>query len=159
MLQCSGLNIYYFFKKEILMSIQSYDDNNIFAKILRGEIPNHTVYEDEKTLAFMDVMPMATGHVLVIPKCKAVELPQMPSEYIQAVFSTAQKVMQAQRKVLNREGIIQLQLNHEQAGQSVFHYHVHLIPAHIHELGKHEDTMADHAQLAQMAEQLAQAID
>ncbi len=141
------------------MTIQAYDDNNILAKILRGEIPNHTVYEDDKTLAFMDIMPMATGHVLVIPKCKAVELTQMPADYIQAVFATAQKVMQAQRKVLNREGIVQLQLNHEQAGQSIFHYHVHLIPTHVHELGKHESAMADHAELAELAEQLAKAID
>ncbi len=137
------------------MTIQTYDDNNVFAKILRGEIPNHTVYEDDKTLAFMDVMPMAKGHVLIIPKCKAVELSQMPSDYIQAVFATAQKVMNAQRKVLQREGILQLQLNHEQAGQSVFHYHVHLIPAHVHELGNHEEITAEHTELAEIAKRLA----
>ncbi len=141
------------------MTIQAYDDNNIFAKILRGEIPNHTVYEDDKTLAFMDIMPMAKGHVLIIPKCQAVELSQMPSDYIQAVFATAQKVMQAQRKVMQREGILQLQLNHEQAGQSVFHYHVHLIPAHIHELGKHEEVTAEHTELAKLAKKLAEAIE
>ncbi len=144
--------------KETNMTIQTYDDNNIFAKILRGEIPNHTVYEDEKTLAFMDIMPMAKGHVLIIPKCQAVELSQMPIDYIQAVFTTAQKVINAQRKVLQRDGILQLQLNHQQAGQSVFHYHVHLIPAHIHELGNHEEITADHAELAEMAEKLAEAI-
>ncbi len=141
------------------MTIQSYDENNIFAKILRGEIPNHTVYEDEKTLAFMDIMPMAKGHVLIIPKYKAVELSQMPKDYIQAVFTTAQKVMQAQRKVMQREGILQLQLNHEQAGQSVFHYHVHLIPAHVHELGQHEAITADHAEMAELAKKLAEAIN
>ncbi len=137
----------------------NYDTNNIFAKVLRGEIPNHTVYEDDKTLAFMDIMPMAKGHVLVIPKCEAVELTDMPADHIQAVFATAQKVMTAQRKVLNREGIVQLQLNHEQAGQSVFHYHVHLIPTNVHELGNHESAMADHAELAELAKQFAEAID
>lgn len=136
-----------------------YDNQNIFAKILRGEIPSHKVYEDEKTLAFMDIMPMATGHVLVIPKCEAVELSDMPAEYIQAVFTTAQKVMKAQRQVLNREGIVQMQLNNAQAGQSVFHYHVHLIPSHVFQLGKHEGEQADHAELARLAEQFRQAIE
>ncbi len=135
----------------------SYDDNNIFAKILRGEIPNHTVFEDDKTLAFMDVMPQATGHVLVIPKCKAVELSDMPSEYITAVFDTAQKVLKAQRTVFGKD-IIQMQLNGKGAGQSVFHYHVHLIPSHIHALGEHESTMADEAQLAQLAQQIRAVI-
>lgn len=137
----------------------AYDNQNIFAKILRGEIPSHKVYEDEKTLAFMDIMPMATGHVLVIPKCEAVELSDMPVEYIQAVFTTAQKVMKAQRQVLNREGIVQMQLNNAQAGQSVFHYHVHLIPSHVFQLGKHEGEQADHAELARLAEQFRQAIE
>lgn len=137
----------------------NYDNQNIFAKILRGEIPSHKVYEDEKTLAFMDIMPMATGHVLVIPKCESVELSDMPAEYIQAVFTTAQKVMKAQRQVLNREGIVQMQLNNAQAGQSVFHYHVHLIPSHVFELGRHESNQADHAELAQLAEKFRQAIE
>lgn len=131
----------------------NYDNQNIFAKILRGEIPNHTIYEDDKTLAFMDIMPMAKGHALVIPKYEAVELSQLPSEYIQAVFETAKKVMAAQRKVLKRDGIVQLQLNHPQAGRSVPHYHVHLIPTNIHELGKHEERTADQAELAELAKQ------
>lgn len=136
----------------------AYDEQNIFAKILRGEIPNHTVYEDDKTLAFMDVMPMARGHVLVIPKCQAVELSDMPTDYLQAVFATAQKVMTAQRSVLKRQGIVQLQLNATQAGQSVFHYHVHLVPTNIHEIGKHEERKADQSELAELAQQLKSAI-
>lgn len=136
----------------------NYDNNNIFAKMLRGEIPTHTVYEDDKTLAFMDIMPQAHGHVLVIPKCEAVELSQMSADYIAAVFTTAQKVMAAQRQVLNREGIVQLQLNGKQAGQSVFHYHVHLIPTSIHELGKHMGGTADHTELAELAAQIKSAI-
>lgn len=135
-----------------------YDKNNIFAKILRGEIPNHSVYEDDKTLAFMDIMPQATGHVLVIPKCEAVELSQMPADYIQAVFATAQKVMAAQRQVLQREGIVQMQLNTAEAGQTVFHYHVHLIPGSIHKLGQHAELAVNHDELAELAKQFADAI-
>lgn len=137
----------------------SYDTNNIFAKILRGEIPCHKVYEDDNTLAFMDVMPQATGHVLVIPKCEAVELSDLPCEYACAVFKTAQKVITAQRKALGVDGIVQMQLNHAKAGQSVFHYHMHLIPAHIHELGKHESVMADQDELAELASKIRAVID
>lgn len=136
----------------------TYDNQNIFAKILRNEIPYHKVYEDDKTLAFMDIMPMATGHILVIPKCEAVELSQMPEEYLLAVFNTAKKVMQAQRNVLNTKGVVQMQLNDEQAGQSVFHYHVHLIPTHIRNLGQHEHQFADQNELSALAKQISDAI-
>lgn len=136
----------------------SYDNTNIFAKILRGEIPCHKVYEDDKTLAFMDVMPQATGHALVIPKCEAVELSDLPCEYACAVFKTAQKVMQAQREVLGVKGIVQMQLNHADAGQSVFHYHMHLIPTHVHALGKHEGGFADQNELAELASKMRAVI-
>ena len=142
--------------KENTMS--TYDSNNIFAKILCGEIPNHTVYEDEKVLAFLDVMPQARGHVLIVPKTQAVELSDLPLEYSQAVFAAAKKIIAAQRKVLQRHGIVQMQLNGGEAGQSVFHYHMHLIPGHLHELGEHEDKMADHAELAELAAKLREAI-
>lgn len=134
--------------------MQQYDRNNIFAKIIRGEIPCHKVYEDDHTLAFMDVMPQARGHVLVIPKYEAIELADMSAEYITAVFTTAQKIINVQRKVLQRQGIVQLQLSGEEAGQSVFHYHIHLIPASIHQLGKHESVAADQAELAALAADL-----
>ena len=136
-----------------------YDNQNIFAKILRGEIPSHKVYEDDKTLAFMDIMPQAKGHVLVIPKQKAVDLADLEPEYAAAVLMTSKKVIQAQRQVFEREGIIQMQLNGAQAGQTVFHYHVHLIPSSIHELGRHAVTQADQGELAERAKQLAEAID
>ena len=136
-----------------------YDDDNIFAKILRGDIPNHTVYEDDKTLAFMDVMPQAYGHVLIIPKCQATELTDLPADDALAVIKRAKKVMKAQRQVLKCTGIVQMQLNGEQAGQSVFHYHTHLIPTHVHKLGKHAGEQADADSLAQLARQLADAIE
>ena len=137
----------------------NYDDNNIFAKMLNGDIPYHKVYEDDKTLAFMDIMPQAEGHVLVIPKQKAVDLADLEPEYASAVLMTSKKVMQAQRQVFAREGIIQMQLNGAQAGQTVFHYHIHLIPSSIHELGRHAAVMADQEQLANLAKQLAAVID
>lgn len=137
----------------------TYDSTNIFAKILRGEIPCHKVYEDDKTLAFMDVMPQATGHVLVIPKCEAVELTDLPCEYACAVFKTAQKVVQAQRVALGVNGVVQMQLNHADAGQSVFHYHMHLIPTHVHELGKHEGGFADQNELAELASKIRTVIE
>lgn len=135
-----------------------YDDNNIFAKMLTGDIPCHKVYEDDKTLAFMDIMPQADGHVLVIPKQKAVDLGDLEPEYAAAVLMTAQKIMQAQRQVFERDGIVQMQLNGAQAGQTVFHYHIHLIPSSIHELGRHATTEVDHDKLAATAKQLAAAI-
>lgn len=136
-----------------------YDENNIFAKMLNGDIPYHKVYEDDKTLAFMDIMPQAEGHVLVIPKQKAVDLADLEADYAAAVLMTCKKVMQAQRQVFEREGIIQMQLNGAQAGQTVFHYHVHLIPSSIHELGRHAAAKAESSQLADMAKQLATAIE
>lgn len=139
--------------------MSNYDPNNIFAKILRQEIPCHKVYEDEMTLAFMDVMPQATGHVLVIGKCEAVELTDLPLEYATAIIATAQKVIKAQRVALNVEGVVQMQLNHAKAGQSVFHYHMHLIPTHVHELGKHEGGFADQNELAELAAKIRAAID
>lgn len=129
-------------------------DVNIFTKILAGDIPCHKVYEDEMTLAFMDIMPVATGHVLVIPKCQAVEISDLPLHYAQAVFATAKKVVAAQRAALNTTGIVQLQLNAAEAGQSVFHYHMHLIPTHLNNIHAHESTPADNEALAATAAQL-----
>lgn len=141
--------------------MHAYDPNNIFAKIIRGEIPCHKVYENAKTLAFMDIMPNAKGHVLVIPKCEAVNLADLPLDYGTAVLATAQKVMKAQQKVLGVAGSVVLQLNSEQAGQSVFHYHMHLIPTHVHNISHNLETpkMADNNELAELAKALQQAIE
>ena len=135
-----------------------YDDNNIFAKMLNGDIPYHKVYEDDKTLAFMDIMPQAKGHVLVIPKQKAVDLADLQPEYAAAVLATSQKVMAAQRQVFEREGVIQMQLNGAQAGQTVFHYHIHLLPSSIHEKRFDQLERADQGELADLAQQLAAVI-
>jgi histidine triad (HIT) family protein len=106
----------------------AYDSNNVFAKILRGEIPAVKVYEDDKTLAFMDVMPQADGHVLVIPKEAAENVFELSPEGAAALMATTQRIAKAVKKGLNAPGIMIAQLNGAPAGQSVFHVHFHIIP-------------------------------
>src|SRR5438270_8716293 len=105
-----------------------YDQNNVFAKILRGEIPAAKVYEDERTLAFMDVMPQADGHTLVVPKEQAEDLLTLSPDGAAALIVTTQKIAKAVKKGLNVPGIMVAQLNGAPAGQSVFHVHFHIIP-------------------------------
>lgn len=105
-----------------------YDPNNVFAKILRGEIPSIKVYEDDKTFAFMDVMPQADGHVLVIPKENAENIFDLSPEGAAALIETTQKVAKAVKKGLGVSGLMVAQLNGRDAGQSVFHVHFHIIP-------------------------------
>ncbi|HEY4266061.1 MAG TPA: HIT family protein [Micropepsaceae bacterium] len=106
----------------------AYDSNNIFAKILRGEIPAVKIYEDGKTLAFMDAMPQADGHALVIPKEAAENIFDLSSSGAAALMATTQKIAKAVKKALNTPGIMIVQLNGASAGQSVFHVHFHVIP-------------------------------
>lgn len=106
----------------------AYDKNNIFAKILRGEIPSFKVFEDDKTLAFMDVMPQAAGHTLVIPKFEAENILDLDPDYAAAMIRTTQKVAGAVKRAFNAPGIMLAQLNGEAAGQTVFHIHIHIIP-------------------------------
>lgn len=105
-----------------------YDPANVFAKILRGEIPSVKVYEDNATLAFMDVMPQADGHTLVITKEQAEDLFSLSPRGAAALIATTQKVAQAVKKGLDAPGIMVAQLNGAPAGQSVFHVHFHVIP-------------------------------
>jgi histidine triad (HIT) family protein len=106
----------------------AYDRNNVFAKILRGEIPAIRVYEDESTLAFMDVMPQADGHTLVIPKEAAEDFFALSPAGAAALIATTQKLAKAVRKGMAAPGIMIAQLNGAPAGQSVFHVHFHIIP-------------------------------
>ena len=106
----------------------AYDSNNVFARILRGEIPAVKVYEDEKTLAFMDVMPQSDGHTLVIPKEPAENIFDLSPEGAAALVATTQKVAKAVKKGLSTPGVMIAQLNGAPAGQSVFHVHFHIIP-------------------------------
>ena len=106
----------------------AYDPNNIFAKILRGEIPSHRVYEDDKVLAFLDIMPRATGHTLVIPKAPSRNLLDVEADDLAAVMAAAQRIARAQLGVFEAEGITLTQHNEHAGGQEVFHLHVHVIP-------------------------------
>ncbi|MCP4275203.1 MAG: HIT family protein [Gammaproteobacteria bacterium] len=106
----------------------AYDSNNIFAKILRDEIPAIKVYEDKETLAFMDVMPQAPGHTLVIPKSAAENLFDLKMTVGAAVLATTQKVADAVRTAMQADGIMLNQFNGPAAGQTVFHFHVHIVP-------------------------------
>jgi histidine triad (HIT) family protein len=105
-----------------------YDPGNIFAKILRGEIPCVKVYEDAGTLAFMDVMPEAEGHVLVVPKEPAENILDLSPEGMAAMMAATQKVAKAVDKALQPDGILLKQYNRAAAGQSVFHVHFHIVP-------------------------------
>jgi histidine triad (HIT) family protein len=106
----------------------SYDPNNIFAKILRGELPCHKVYEDDKALAFLDIMPRAPGHTLVLPKSPARNLLDVEPADLAHVMQVAQKIAKAGMQVFNADGVTIQQFNETAGGQVVFHLHVHVIP-------------------------------
>ena len=105
----------------------AYDKDNIFARIVRGEIPCHKVYEDADTLAFMDIMPQAEGHTLIVPKAAGEDIFTTPPESVAAAVRTAQKVARAVKKAFSPPGVMVAQLNGPAAGQSVFHLHVHVM--------------------------------
>ena len=106
----------------------AYDIDNIFAKILRKELPAHIVEETEHTLTFMDVMPQVPGHALVIPKEPAANIFDLSTEGLSHVMQQTQRVAKASIRAFKSEGVIVMQLNNEGAGQSVFHFHMHVVP-------------------------------
>jgi histidine triad (HIT) family protein len=106
----------------------AYDPNNIFAKILRGELPSHKVYEDERAFAFLDIMPRAPGHTLVIPKAPARTILDVKPDDLAYVMTVAQKIAQAAVKVFGADGVTLQQFNEPAGGQVVFHLHIHVIP-------------------------------
>jgi histidine triad (HIT) family protein len=106
----------------------AYDPNNIFAKILRGELPCHKVYEDERALAFLDIMPRAPGHTLVLPKTPARNILDVAPDDLAHVAKIAQKIAKAAMTVFGANGITVQQFNEGAGGQVVFHLHVHVIP-------------------------------
>ena len=106
----------------------AYDDTNIFAKILRGELPSHRVYEDEATIAFMDVMPQGIGHTLVVPKAPSRNLLDADPTIFGALFATVQKLARAVKTAFDADGVVVMQFNEAASGQSVYHLHVHVIP-------------------------------
>jgi histidine triad (HIT) family protein len=106
----------------------AYDPNNIFAKILRGELPCHKVYEDDKALAFLDIMPRAPGHALVLPKAPTRNILDVSPDDLAHVMKVAQNVARAGMQVFHADGVTVQQFNEAAGGQVVFHLHVHVIP-------------------------------
>lgn len=110
------------------MAETAYETDNIFAKILRGEIPSHRVYEDDAVVAFMDVMPQGPGHTLVVPKAPSRNLLDANPSTFGPLFTVVQKMARAVKKALNADGVTILQFNEPASGQTVYHLHVHVIP-------------------------------
>jgi histidine triad (HIT) family protein len=108
--------------------LPSYDTNNVFAKILRGELPAHKVYEDEKAFAFLDIMPRAPGHTLVIPKSPARTFLDIEPDDLAHLIKVTQSIARAAVKVFEADGLTIQQFNEPAAGQVVFHLHIHVMP-------------------------------
>ena len=141
------------------MSAAAYDDQNIFAKILRGEIPCAKVYEDDLVLAFMDVMPQAEGHTLVVPKARARGLLDVAPDTLAALIVRVQKVAAAVKTAFSADGLTILQYNESAGGQSVFHLHFHVVPRMEGvDLKPHEGGMADAEVLKAHAEKIRAAL-
>lgn len=137
----------------------SYDPGNIFAKILKGDIPSHRVYEDEHTLAFMDVMPQAPGHVLVIPKEGSRNILDADPAVLARTIPVVQKLAVAVKEAFEADGVFIAQFNEPAAGQTVFHLHFHVIPRHEGAgLKPHSGKMEDGAVLAANAEKIRAAL-
>jgi histidine triad (HIT) family protein len=109
-------------------AMASYDPSNIFARILRGELPSHKVYEDDGAFAFLDIMPRAPGHTLVIPKAPARNILDVKPDDLAHVMAVAQKIAQTAIRVFSADGVTIRQSNEPAGGQDVFHLHVHVIP-------------------------------
>lgn len=141
------------------MTAAAYDDSNIFAKILRGEIPSVKLYEDDHTLAFMDVMPQAPGHLLVIPKQGSRNLLDADPAVLSNLLPVVQKLARAAKEAFDADGVYVAQFNEPAAGQTVFHLHFHVIPRHEGAaLKPHSGQMEDVAVLKAHAERIKAAL-
>jgi len=133
----------------------SYDRNNVFAKVLRGELPSHKIYEDEDTLAFLDIMPRSEGHALVVTKEAARDLFDVSPKALVKLMAVVQKLAPQIKDAMGADGVLIAQYNGAAAGQTVFHLHVHIIPRKEGvELESHGGKMADQATLAATAEKI-----
>ncbi len=136
-----------------------YDTNNVFAKILRGELPCHKVYEDEHSLAFMDVMPRVPGHTLVIPKTPARNLLDISPDCLAELIKTTRKIGIAATKAFDADGLTIQQFSESAGGQMVFHIHFHILPRKEGiPLGPHTQTMADPETLKEHAIRIRTAL-
>jgi histidine triad (HIT) family protein len=137
----------------------SYDPNNIFAKILRGELPSYKVYEDDKAFAFLDIMPRAPGHTLVLPKAPARNNLNVSPDDLAHVHKVAQTIAKAAMGVFGADGITVQQFNESAGGQVVFHLHVHVIPRKAGVMMKPPASEKEKPEvLAEQAKQLAAAL-
>jgi len=137
----------------------AYDPSNVFAKILRGELPCHKVFEDEATLAILDVMPRADGHVLVIPKNPARNILDIAPDDLCATYRTVQKIACAVKEAMGADGLTIQQFNESAGGQVVFHLHVHVLPRwNDIPLRRHTGEMADPGVLKEYAEKIRAAL-
>ena len=140
--------------------VVAYDQNNIFARILRGELPAQKFFEDERTVAILDAMPQSEGHSLVLPKCAAQNIFELDAEFAGAVIRTGQKIARAVRDVFQADGITLMQFNGAEAGQTVFHFHLHVIPRYVgRPLRSHGRSFADPEVLAEQAARLRAALE
>jgi histidine triad (HIT) family protein len=141
------------------MSAPAYDDKNIFARILRGELPSEKVYEDENCIAIMDVMPQAAGHTLVIPKAPSRNILDIPPRDLQTVILVVQRIARAAKKAFDAPGVLVMQFNEPASGQTVFHTHFHIIPRFQGvSLKPHTGGMADPAMLKEHGEKIRKAL-
>jgi histidine triad (HIT) family protein len=137
----------------------SYDPNNLFAKILRGELPSHKVYEDDKTFAFLDIMPRAPGHTLIIPKAPVRNILDIALDDLARVMKTTQMVARAAMTVFAADGLTLQQFNEQAGGQVVFHLHFHVLPRKNGvALKPPASVKEDPAVLAEQAQKLAAAL-
>ncbi|AVO39140.1 HIT family protein [Pukyongiella litopenaei] len=135
----------------------SYDPDNIFAKILRDEIPSTRVYEDDDTLAFMDIMPRADGHLLVIPKTPCRNVLDASPEQLATVMATVQKMARAVMAAFDAPGVTIQQFNEAAGGQEVFHLHFHILPRHEDVRLRPPGTMGDMDAIAAQADRIRAA--
>ena len=139
----------------------AYDDGNVFAKILAGQIPAAIIFEDDDVLALMDAFPQTKGHALVIPKAsRARNLLEIEPEALAKVAAATQRVARALVAALQPDGVIVKQFNGEAAGQSVFHIHFHIVPVwRGQKVGAHASRMADPQELKALAARIAAKLD
>ena len=137
----------------------SYDDSNIFAKILRGEIPSHKVYEDADALVFMDVMPQAPGHTLIVPKAPSRNLLDADPDVLARLAPLTQRIARAVKTAFEADGVTLVQFNEPASGQTVYHLHYHIIPRHEGvALMPHSREMEKPEVLAEHAEKIRKAL-
>lgn len=137
----------------------AYDRNNVFAKMLRGEIPSHKIYEDADTLAFLDIMPRSEGHTLVITKEEARDLFEISPQGLAKLSAVVQRLAPEIKEAVGADGVLVQQFNGAAAGQTVFHLHFHIVPVKEGQpLKPHTGAMADQGELAATAETIRQKL-